>query len=37
MKKLAISLIAGAGALLATSAFAAPMSDGITALPDINI
>ena len=37
MKKLAISLMAGAGALLATSAFAAPLSNGITALPDSNI
>ncbi|MDO9299149.1 hypothetical protein [Bradyrhizobium sp.] len=37
MKKLAISLMAGAGALLATSAFAAPLSNGITATPDSNI
>lgn len=37
MKKLAISLMAGAGALLATSAFAAPLSNGITALPEGNI
>ena len=37
MKKLAISLMAGAGALLATSAFAAPLSNGIAALPDSNI
>jgi hypothetical protein len=37
MKKLAISLMAGAGALLATSAFAAPLSNGITVLPDSNI
>lgn len=37
MKTLAISLMAGAGALLATSAFAAPLSNGITALPDGNI
>ena len=37
MKKLAISFMAGAGALLATSAFAAPLSNGITALPDGNI
>ena len=33
MKRLALSLMAGAGALLATSAFAAPLSNGITALP----
>src|SRR3990170_1099275 len=37
MKKLAISLMAGAGALLATSAFAGPLSNGITVLPDSNI
>ena len=37
MKKLAIALMAGAGALLATAAFAAPLSNGITALPDGNI
>jgi hypothetical protein len=37
MKKLAISLMAGAGALLATSAFAAPLSNGITVLPESNI
>jgi hypothetical protein len=37
MKKLAISLVAGAGALLATSAFAAPLSNGMTALPDSSI
>ena len=37
MKKLAISLMAGAGALLASSAFAAPLSNGITALPDSSI
>ena len=37
MKKLAISLMAGAGALLATSAFAAPLSNGITMLPASNI
>ena len=37
MKKLAISLMAGAGALLATSAFAAPLSNGMTVLPDSNI
>ena len=37
MKKLVISMMAGAGALLATSAFAAPLSNGITALPDSNI
>jgi hypothetical protein len=37
MKRLALSLMAGAGALLATSAFAAPLSNGMTALPDSNI
>lgn len=37
MKTLVISLMAGAGALLATSAFAAPLSNGITALPNSNI
>jgi len=37
MKKLALSLLAGAGTLLATSAFAAPLSNGMTALPDSNI
>ena len=37
MKKLAISLMAGAGALLATSAFAAPLSNGIAVLPESNI
>ena len=37
MKKLAISLIAGAGALLATAASAAPLSNGITALPEGNV
>ena len=37
MKKLALSLMAGAGALLATSAFAAPLSNGIAVLPESNI
>jgi hypothetical protein len=37
MKKLVISLMAGAGALLATSAFAAPLSNGIAVLPDSNV
>jgi hypothetical protein len=37
MKKLAISLMVGAGALLATSAFAAPLSNGITVLPENNV
>jgi len=37
MKKLSISLMAGAGALLATSAFAAPLSNGIAVLPESNI
>jgi hypothetical protein len=37
MNKLAISLIAGASALLASSAFAAPLSNGISVLPDGNI
>jgi hypothetical protein len=37
MNKLAISLIAGASALLASSAFAAPLSNGISVLPDDNI
>jgi hypothetical protein len=37
MKKLVLSLMAGAGALLATSAFAAPLSNGIAVLPESNI
>ena len=37
MKKFAISLIVGAAALFATAASAAPLSNGITALPDSNI
>jgi hypothetical protein len=37
MKKLAIALMAGAGALLATAASAAPLSGGMTALPDSNV
>ena len=34
MKKFAISLAAGASALFATAAFAAPLSNGMTSLPD---
>src|SRR6187200_2767320 len=37
MKKFAISLAAGASALFATAAFAAPLSNGMTSLPDGNI
>ena len=37
MKKFAISLAAGASALFATAAFAAPLSNGMTALPDSNV
>jgi hypothetical protein len=37
MKKLAISLAVGASALFATTAYAAPLSNGITTLPDSNI
>ena len=37
MNKLAISLMVGAAALLATAASAAPLSNGITTLPDSNI
>jgi len=37
MKKFAISLAAGASALFATAAFAAPLSNGMTTLPDGNI
>jgi hypothetical protein len=37
MKKLAISLMVGASALLATSAFAAPLSNGIAVLPESNV
>src|SRR5260370_33102480 len=37
MKKLATSLAAGASALFATAAFAAPLSNGMTSLPDGNI
>lgn len=37
MKKLAIVLMAGAGALFVTAASAAPLANGITALPDGNI
>jgi hypothetical protein len=37
MKKFAISLTVGASALFATAAFAAPLSNGMTTLPDSNI
>lgn len=37
MKKLAVSLMAGAGALFVTAASAAPFSTGVTAMPDSNI
>lgn len=37
MKKLAISLMAGAGALFVTAASAAPLSNGLTAMPDSNV
>ena len=37
MKMLAIALMAGAGALLASAASAAPLANGITVLPDSNI
>jgi hypothetical protein len=37
MKKFAISLAAGASAQFATSAFAAPLSNGMTTLPDSNV
>ena len=37
MQKLAIALMAGAGALFATAASAAPLSSGMTILPDSNI
>jgi hypothetical protein len=37
MKRLAISLIAGAGALFVTAASAAPLANGLTAMPDSNI
>jgi hypothetical protein len=37
MKKFAISLAAGASALFATAAFAAPLSNGMTTLPDGNV
>jgi hypothetical protein len=36
MKKFVISLAAGASALFATAAFAAPLSNGMTSLPDGN-
>ncbi|WP_291863329.1 hypothetical protein [Bradyrhizobium sp.] len=37
MKKLAISLMVGAAALLATAASAAPLTNGIVALPESNV
>ena len=37
MKKLVISLAVGASALFATAASAAPLSNGMTTLPDGNI
>ena len=37
MNKLAISLMAGAAALFVTAASAAPLSNGITSLPESNI
>ncbi len=37
MRKIAITIAAGAGALLATAANAAPLSNGITTLPDSNL
>ena len=37
MKKLIVSLAIGAGALLATGAHAAPLSNGIAAMPDNGI
>ena len=37
MKKFAISLTVGASVLFATAAFAAPLSNGMTTLPDSNI
>ncbi len=37
MKKFAISLVAGASALFATAAFAVPLSNGMTTLPDSNV
>src|SRR5258708_22873050 len=37
MNKFAISLAAGASALFATAAFAAPLSNGMTTLPDGNV
>lgn len=37
MQKFAIALMAGAGALFATAASAAPLSSGMTVLPDSNI
>jgi hypothetical protein len=37
MKKLIVSLAIGAGALLATSATAAPLSNGIAVMPDNGI
>jgi hypothetical protein len=37
MNKLIISLAVGAGSLFATAAYAAPLSNGMTTLPDSNI
>ena len=37
MNKLAITLLAGTAALFVTAASAAPLSNGITALPDGNV
>jgi hypothetical protein len=37
MKKFAISLAAGASALFATAAFGAPLSNGMTTLPESNV
>ncbi|MDB5876543.1 MAG: hypothetical protein JWQ07_5985 [Ramlibacter sp.] len=37
MNKLAISLAVGASALFATAATAAPLSNGLTILPDSNV
>jgi hypothetical protein len=37
MRKIAISIAAAAGALLATAANAAPLSSGIASLPDSNL
>src|SRR5206468_3687607 len=37
MRKIAIAIAAGASAMLATAAGAAPLSSGVTALPDSNV